>query len=254
MNNLHKSLIASSVVAVGLSISEASHAITLIKNQDFAGPRQNVPSLFYDLGDGLELTVTAGTHSGGASADAPLNVINSALIAQRNGNRPGIGVLSGQPGDSRQLDASGPNEFLRFTFNKKVTLLSTIFEAASNAGAGVDEFDLGIDGIDLDINDTFATDTLRNFPGAGFPGGSDRKVDFSGGVDFDGDGTNALFPAKGLVFDFYTDDRNDDFRIKEIEVSVDVPESTSILSLLALGTLGAVSTLKRKFNPSKFIK
>ncbi len=212
-----------------------------------------MPSLFYDLGDGLELTVTAGVHSGGASADAPLNVIRSADITQRGGNRPGIGVRSRRD-DSSQLDASGPNEFLRFTFNTEVTLLSTIFEAASNAGPGTDEFDIGIDGIDLDINDTFGNDRLRSFPGAGLPGNTDRKVDFSGGVDFDGDGTNALFPAKGLVFDFYTDDRNDSYRIKEIKVAVDVPESTSILTLLALGTLGAVSTLKGKLKPSNFIK
>ncbi|WP_205127556.1 hypothetical protein [Okeania hirsuta] len=221
----------------------------MIKSQDFAGPRQNVPSLFYDLGDGLELTVTAGVHSGGSRADAPLNVIRSADISQTDGLFSGIGVRS-RFADSSQLDASGPNEFLRFTFNKKVTLLSTIFDAASNFGLGTDEFDLGIDGIDLDINDTFGTDRLQNFPGFGLT----REVDFSGGVDFDGDGTNALFPAKGLVFDFYTDDRNDDFLIKEIKVAVDVPESTSILSILALGTLGAVSTLKRKLKPSNFIK
>ncbi|WP_293166236.1 PEP-CTERM sorting domain-containing protein [Okeania sp. SIO2C9] len=250
MNNLHKSLIASSVVAVGLSISEASHAITLIKSQDFAGPGPNVPSLFYDLGDGLELTVTAGIHSGGASANAPFNLIAPAFVSQTGGGQPGLGVFNGNPRDSSQLDASGPNEFLRFTFNKEVTLLSTIFEAADRN----DEFDLGIDGIDLDINDTFGNDRLRSFPGAGFRGRTDRKVDFSDGVDFAGDGTNALFPAKGLVFDFYTGDRNDDFLIKEIKVAVDVPESTSILSILALGTLGAISTLKRKFNPSKFIK
>ena len=36
------------------------------------------------------------------------------------------------------------------------------------------------------------------------------------------------------------------------EVEVQTPEPTSTLSLLALGTLGAVSTLKRKLKPSKF--
>ncbi len=244
MNNLHKGLIATSIVAVSLSMGEVSQAATLMKSQDFAGDRRNVDSLFYDLGDGLELTVTAGVHSGGANADAPLNITDSARITQR---AAGIGVRS-ERGDIAQLDASGPNEFLRFTFNQEVTLLSTIFESASNAGPGVDEFDAGIDGIDLQITDTFGNDRLRSFPDAGFPGGSDRLVDFSGGVDFDGDGTNALFPAKGLVFDFYTDDGNDSFRIREIKVAVDVPENISIFSLLALGTLGAVSTLKRKLN------
>ncbi|MFM6729394.1 MAG: PEP-CTERM sorting domain-containing protein, partial [Microcystis panniformis] len=36
-----------------------------------------------------------------------------------------------------------------------------------------------------------------------------------------------------------------------LEVKVHVPEPTSTLSLLALGTLGAASTLKRKLKPSQ---
>ncbi|MGD1699434.1 hypothetical protein [Dapis sp. BLCC M229] len=94
MKNLYKSLIATSMVATSLSIGEVSQAATLIKSQDFAGAGQNVPSLFYDLGDGLELTVTAGVHSGGANANAPLNIIRSALISQTGGSSPGIGVRS----------------------------------------------------------------------------------------------------------------------------------------------------------------
>ena len=42
--------------------------------------------------------------------------------------------------------------------------------------------------------------------------------------------------------------------IGEHEVTAMVPESTSTLSLLALGTLGAASTLKRKLKPSKSTK
>ena len=132
--------------------------------------------------------------------------------------------------------------------NREVTLLSTIFETANNFAFGVDEFDVGIDGIDLQITDTFGTDTLRSFPGSGFLGETDREVDFTGGVDFDNDGTNALFPGKGLILDFYTTDNNDDYRIREIKVAVDVPEYMSTFSLLLLGTLGAVSTLKRQLN------
>ena len=54
MNNLHKSLIASSAIAVSLSIGEVPQAMSLIKSLDFAGSGPDVPSLFYDLGDGLE--------------------------------------------------------------------------------------------------------------------------------------------------------------------------------------------------------
>ena len=222
--------------------SQSAEASTLTKTVNFAGSGPNVPQLFYDLGDDLTLTVTAGTHSGGAGANAPLNVTGSALISQSGGSEPGIGVRSGFL-DSSELDAAGPDEFLRFTFSKEVTLLSTIFESAR----GFDEFDAGVDGIDLQITDTFGTDVLRAFPGAGFPGRTDRLVDFSGGVDFAGDGTNALFPAQGSVFDFYTDDSLDSYRIREIAVAhVSTPEPASLLGLLAVGTFGANSALKRK--------
>ncbi|MGH1395334.1 MAG: hypothetical protein ACRAVC_15080 [Trichormus sp.] len=40
-------------------------------------------------------------------------------------------------------------------------------------------------------------------------------------------------------------------RIRYNETVAVVPEATSPLSLLALGTLGAVSTFKRKLKPSK---
>ncbi|WP_426585716.1 hypothetical protein [Dapis sp. BLCC M229] len=137
-----------------------------------------------------------------------------------------------------------------------MTLLSITFEDASNASPGVDEFDIGIDGINLQITNTFGTNTLRFFPEAGFLGLTDRKVDFSGGVKFNGDRTNALFPvpAKGLVFDFYTENRNGSFRIREIEIAVDVPEYMSTFSILTFATLDAISTLKRKLNLSKSIK
>jgi len=281
MNSLPKSLLATSAIAVTLSMGKMSQAITLIKSQDFAGDGPDVSSLFYNLGNGLELTVTAGVHSGGANANAPLNITGSANITQKGGSRAGIGARSSEVffNDSSQLDAFGLNEFLRFTFNQEVTLLSTIFEDVSSSTTsflGRDEFDLGIDGIDVGINRTFGDDVLRSFPDARFSGGSDRLVDFSSGVNFDGNGTNVLLPAKGSVFDFYTDDDNDSYRIREIRVALDVPddvpdtvdesensdvldtedvpENISTFSLLAFATLGAVSTLKRKLKRSKFIK
>jgi hypothetical protein len=39
--------------------------------------------------------------------------------------------------------------------------------------------------------------------------------------------------------------------IENDKITVSVPEPTSTLSLLALGTLGAASTLKRQLKPSK---
>ena len=222
--------------------------LTLEKSVDFADAGPDVPSLFFNLGDGLELTVTAGVHSGGASADAPLNISGSTNISQTGGDSAGIGVNSGQAGDPSQLDALGLDEFLRFTFNQDVTLLSIIFEAASNDGPGNDEFDAGIDGIDLAITNTFGNDTLLSFPEAGFPGSTDRLVDLSGGVDFAGDGTNTLFPATGLFFDLYTDDSTDDYRIRKITVSQEVvPEPSTVLALFTIGGI-ALGTSKKKKN------
>jgi hypothetical protein len=246
MKIFRNALMVGAGTLLALSVSEAAEAGTFIKDIDFTdGASGNFSELFYELGNGLTLTVTAGFHSGGAGANAPLNIIGDADVARRGGGSPGIGVKNSGPDDS-QLDASGRNDFLRFTFNKEVTLLSTIFEAASSLGSGTDEFDAGIDGVDLQIIDTFGTDNLVNFPGAGFSGSTDRLVDFSGGVDFAGDGTDDLLPATGLVFDFYTDDSGDDYRIREMKVSVDVPEPASVLGLVGFGSVAAGTMLKRK--------
>ncbi len=227
---LTKALFAASVAVVSLGLGEAAQAVTLTKSVDFAGFGPSVSELLYDLGNGLELTVTAGTHAGGSGANAPLTGINPALITQTGGGSPGLGVRS-SPGDtSSQLDAFGPDEFLRFTFNQEVNLLSTIFEAA---GSG-DEFDAGVDGVDLLITSTLGTDNLRSFPGAGFPGSTDRLVDFS------------ALPTMGSVFDFYTTDTFDDYRIRTIEISQTVPEPASLLGLLAIGAVATGKVLKRK--------
>ena len=244
--NFHKLSISVSTLSIALgaiaTTSPAAQAGTLTKNIKFDQFGPDVPQLDIHLGNGLELIVTAGIHSGGAGANAPLNLIRDAKVTQSGGSQAGLGVRSGKSDNTKQLDASGPNEFLRFTFSQKVTLLSTIFESARKG----DEFDLGIDGVDLAINKTFGTDRLRDFPGAGFAGRTDRKVDFSGGVDFNGDRTNALFPAKGLVFDFYTDDRRDSYKIREITVAQDIPEPTSLLGLLAVSAIVGNSAFKRK--------
>lgn len=226
---------------------------SVVKSIDLGGWGPDVPSLFHDLGHGLTLEVTAGIHSGRASANAPLDVTGGALITQRGGSEAGIGVRSSRY-DSSQLDAFGPNEFLRFEFNEEVTLQWVVFESALNTRFYLDEFDAGLDGVDLQITDTFGTDTLRSFPGAGLPGGTDRIVDFTGGVDFAGDGTDDLQPATGMVFDFYTDDFNDSYRIRALGVGFDksgsgdddgflMPEAAS--SLTWLGLLGMAAAKRR---------
>ncbi|MEM1290199.1 MAG: PEP-CTERM sorting domain-containing protein [Cyanobacteria bacterium P01_H01_bin.162] len=250
-NLIAKAAIAATLSAASFSVAAAANAGTLHKQIHFEGSSHKTEyfkSLFQDLGNGLTLTVTAGSHSGSSSANAPLNGIKQEWVTQVGGSEPGLGVWS-QWGDSNQLDAYGPNEFLRFTFNKEVTLKHAIFESAKDTfnywGRVVksDEFDLGVDGTDLHINDTFGTDNLTDFPGAGFWGSTDRQVDFSGGADFAGDGTNALKPIVGTVFDFYTTDKNDSYRIRKMKVAVDVPEPAT---MLGLGVVAAAGLLAQK--------
>ena len=56
------------------------------------------------------------------------------------------------------------------------------------------------------------------------------------------------------TFSFYRSMAPQNTVIRLTGVHVHVPEPTSTLSLLALGTLGAASTLKRKLKPSQSIK
>jgi hypothetical protein len=48
-----------------------------------------------------------------------------------------------------------------------------------------------------------------------------------------------------------TFENNFDGQVDGVISSKPIPESSSVLSLLALGTLGAASTLKRQIKPSK---
>jgi len=238
MNRLTmQAAIAASLTAVSFGLADAANASTLHKTINFEGFGPTVSQIVRDLGNGLTLTVEAFTHSGAAAADAPLAGLSPAKISQRGGDEPGIGVKSGRF-DYNRLDPIGGREFLRFSFNKDVNLKHTIFESVQGPTRKFwdngDAFDLGVDSVDLDIEDTFGTDVLAAFPDAGFPGDTDYKVDFSGGADFAGDGTDDSKPVVGKVFDFYTADWNDSYRIRELKVAVDVPEPAVMLGLSAV--------------------
>ena len=239
MQNFVRVAITAGVAAIGLGLSTAAHAGTLVeKKVDFRGWWRADASEPIDLGNGLMLTVTAGVHSGGPSANAPLNVVRDAKVTQ---NAKGLGVKNFPIVDSKELDGSGFPEFLRFTFSEAIDLSSVFFSKAD----GKDEFDVGIDGIDMHINDTFGSDRIRSFARVPARKGALYKVDFSGGVDLAGDGTNALVPAEGTVFDFYTTDKGDDYRIAKMKIVHEVPEPATALGLLAVGSLAIARGRKR---------
>ncbi|MCG8696017.1 MAG: PEP-CTERM sorting domain-containing protein [Minwuiales bacterium] len=186
-------------------------------------------SLVFDLGGGLSVTVTGHSHNGGASGDAPFDTLLFATLSQ---NSEGLGITSpGGPGTDPDLDAAGVDELLRFTFNQPVTLFSVVFE---NVGS-LDEFDMSVDQVDLDIDALLGSDSLEILPEGGF--GDDSNL-----ADFTGDGLT------GTVFDFYTDDAGDAYRVRQFLVEAvgdgggsdggkDVPAPPALM-LLGLGLAG----------------
>ncbi len=80
----------------------------------------------------------------------------------------------------------------------------------------------------------------------------DNQLLFSDILDFSGGFSGSFEFPSGLSDDFYfltAQDSTGEFAFNKIHPSV--PEPSTILSLLALGTLGAASTLKRKLKPSQ---
>lgn len=185
-----------------------------------------IPSLTLDLGGGLEVTVTAATHSSGVSGDAPFpqGSLTETFVFRAF---DGLGVQS--PGSGfDDLDSFGDPELLRFTFNQPVTLLSVIFERAT----ANDEFDMAVDDVDVDVVALLGSDDMQALPIGDFGIGS-RLADFTGD------------DLTGTEFQFYTTDFNDVYRIRQFLVEAaadegdgaDVPAPPALL-LLGMGLAG----------------
>jgi hypothetical protein len=129
-------------------------------------------------------------------------------------NSHGLGVKGGSL-DFSEVDGLGLNETLLLAFDKTVNLMSATFSAVD----GSDEFTLFVDG-DLLVSSNIPNNNTFSF-------------------------TNFAPDNQGSQFAFSVNDFNDDYYLKNIEVE-SVPEPASVLSLLALGTLGASSSFKRK--------
>ncbi|MEM7490747.1 MAG: PEP-CTERM sorting domain-containing protein [Pseudomonadota bacterium] len=201
----------------------AASAATL----DFWGPNgrhaQGALS-FTDATSGFTATVTAGWRES-AGSDAPFSSLTSCgTCIHQHGN--GISVWTRK---DRTHQISG-REYLQLSFDRAVQ----IDRVWMNAIGRYDEFDMAVDGVDLDVAGLLGTPWLGGLPGDDIAAthSFDRVADF-------GLGNEAL---RGQVFTFYTDDHNDDYKLAALsfEAVAPVPLPSSLALMLgAMGLAGA---------------
>lgn len=192
--------------------------------------------VFTDAGTGITATIYGGTHSGGAGANQPFpSETDCGKCVAQHGN--GISIDRGGS-DSHEIDASGPDEYIRVVFSEAVLLGQVWFNAAS----GDDEWDMGVDNVDFDVNAVFGNDKIENLIDDNLlgTGSDDDRADFlaNGGA------------VMGTVFTFYTDDNNDDYKLAAMNIS-QIVNNTNPVPLpaglpLALAGLGAFAALRSR--------
>ncbi len=134
----------------------------------------------------------------------------------------GLGII-GQDGRNGQIDGRGGTfEELLLSFNQTVRIVSASFSAVNQNNDG---FRLLVDGNTL-VTRRRRLNALEN-----------NTFDFS---------SFSAGERTGSEFTFTVSQRNDDYRLRSVTVATDIPESTSVLSLLAVGLIGVASRRKVK--------
>lgn len=196
--------------------------------------------VFTDSLTGISATIYAGTHDGGAGANEPFGKENECgKCVVQHGNGISVDLDKGKKNkDSHEIDGSGKPEYLRVVFSEEIMLGQVWFNSAS----GYDEWDMGVDNTDFDVNAVFGTDTIESLidDDLAGTGSDDDRADFlaNGGA------------VKGTVFTFYTDDSNDDYKLAAMNIS-QIVNNTNPVPLpaglpLALAGLGAFAALRSR--------
>ncbi len=254
MNTFLKGAVLISTAVIGVGVADAAIAGSFHKinaELDFTIYKSGkAKALYGDLGHGLTYKVTAGYHYGGSNQDVPFPY---TYPAQLTGSKQGLGVDSDgkKKGDDWALDGKGPDEFIKVEFSQDVTLKQLYLGGADYDY--YDEFDVGVDNVDLNIKKTFPfkQDEIAYFPYVwSGPFKGTYEVDFEKGAVFSGTSGNKKKPVTGSVFHFYTTDKYDDFRLGGMniwaKIKKDVPEPAMTLGLLGVGAAMFASRRKRE--------
>ena len=187
----------------------------------------------YDLG-GRNINRASFIDYEGINEDTNLNDPNAPSLrvtASEDGvarrvrvrrRRNGLGVFRlGERRTRGQIDGRNGIEGLLLSFDQTVRIVSASFSAAN----GNDGFQLLVNGNTL-VTRRRRLNALEN-----------NTFDFS---------SFSAGERTGSEFTFTVSERNDDYRLESVTVATDIPESTSVLSLLAVGLIGVASCRKVK--------
>lgn len=205
---------------------------------NFSGPSShNIghSKTFTSTSGGASVTATAWRGTG--NGDAPFTNLNSTFLSRYNNY--GIGVEHAVDGNGN-YDSTEPltgsnneAELLRLDFSsigQDVSLSKVVFSWVRDQ---YDEFDVSVDGVDIDVRSSFSYT-----PFGAADEGSIRRIGTYLGSTLS---YEVVFPdtlPAGKVFEFYTDDRYDQYKVKSVTVVTNdaVPEPTAffVWSLLGL--------------------